>query len=146
MQTKPTAFFMFPKVAKNACGFAHKQTPVLTVLCGFCRGLWQEETWQVFLTSLLNTRQTREGVPRKSRGVDFCQGSFLFVVKLGGRKNTSYMSRPSLKGTGVPEKCLFYTWSQTAQVLTWVLLPASPVSFAELLSLPGGISVCPSIK
>lgn len=51
---------MFPKVAKNACGFAHKQTPVLTVLCGFCLWRWQEKTWQVFLTSLLNTH-TRQG-------------------------------------------------------------------------------------
>jgi hypothetical protein len=31
VQTKPTAFFMFPNVAKNACGFAHKQT-----LCSQC--------------------------------------------------------------------------------------------------------------
>lgn len=52
VQTKPTAFFLLPIVAKIACGFAHKQT-----LCWVASSSWlqQEKTWKVFLTSLLNT-------------------------------------------------------------------------------------------
>lgn len=48
-----------PKLLKMPAGL-HTSRRCLTALRGFYRWLWQEETWKVFLTSLLDTHTRQE--------------------------------------------------------------------------------------
>lgn len=71
---------MFPKVAKNACGFAHKQTPSHSAAWLLSLALARGDLAGISHIFARHTHQTREGVPRYSWGVPFCQAFFYLLL------------------------------------------------------------------
>lgn len=99
MQTKPTAFFMFPKVAKNACGFAHKQTPSLNAAWLLSLALARGDLAGISHIFARHTPDKRRS-SKVLLGCTFLPSFLLFVVNLE-KKDTSWRSPRSPEVTGV---------------------------------------------
>lgn len=115
--------------------------------CGFCRWLWQEETWQVFLTSLLNTYTDKGRSSKVVRGVDLCQVSFYLLLDwgVGGRHFTDKPTIPR-GNCGVVRNAFLILGVRQSCVPILILLPAGPVTLVRLLSLSELTSALPICK